>query len=202
MLCWLQRFLANPDKPRRNPCFDLDPVRGRMKAARIRIYHPDDFAACRELYVLNESGRFPPGILPEFEAALQSKSLLFLGAEREGEICGCGGIAIHPGCRAALAFGLIHPQRQGQGLGTILLLARLALLPDDNWLLYLTSVPASRAFYEQFGFREWSGQKLKLKSGEELPSFITFLSPDLRSQCASLLAQAGVELLATTADIP
>src|SRR5258708_5455550 len=135
MIGWLRRLFAGFTVPLSDQ-IDLTPAQGRMRPVQIRTYSPDDVVACRELYALNEPGRFPPGVLPEFEASLHSEGRLFLVAEKDGIICGCGGIAVASTAynQASLFFGLIHPQHQRQGLGTTLLLARLALLPDDGWI--------------------------------------------------------------------
>jgi [ribosomal protein S18]-alanine N-acetyltransferase len=130
-------------------------ARKRLRPVHIRPYVPADLDACLELYRLNEPGRFPPGILPEFETYLREGLALFLVIEEEGTIVGCGGIQFVRGPEsehAHLVFGLIHPERRQSGLGSVLLLARLTTLPDEEWIIGLDAVPSSRSFYERFGF--------------------------------------------------
>jgi N-acetylglutamate synthase-like GNAT family acetyltransferase len=197
MIGWLWRsFFGRSDE------IDLDLAQGRMGSAQIRVYSPGDFDACRELYILNEPGRFPPGHLPKFETALRSGSLLFLVVERDGAICGCGGIGMRTEVhfRAVLCFGLIHPKYQGQGFGTTLLLARLAALPEGDWIVTLLPVPASQGFYKRFNFRQFG--YYELPAGVRQPVDYVRLSPDARSQCEGLLATAGVKLGLGSATVP
>jgi GNAT superfamily N-acetyltransferase len=58
---------------------------------------------------------------------------------------------------AFLCYGLVHPQHQGVGIGTALLLTRLALLNDQRhwYIVTLFPVKGSIGFYRRFGFRQW-----------------------------------------------
>jgi len=174
-----------------------------MGPGQIRAYSQEDFAACCELYTLNEPGRFPPGCLPNFEETLRKGSALFLIAEKDGKVRGCGGIRIEAttaGCVAWLSFGLIHPEFQAQGLGTTLLLARLSLLPRYVAIIGMAPVPASRGFYERFNFRERG--RHTWPDGTESSIHLVRFSPDARSQCERLLANAGVVLTLGSSEVP
>lgn len=197
MLGWLKRLFA----PRAGE-IEVDRAKGRTMSGKIRPYSPEDYTACRELYVLNEPGRFPVGILPEFEAALKGNTTLFLVAEEEGELCGCAGIMIRTDgmLRASLSFGLVHPKHHKRGFGTALLLARLTMLTKEPWTVVLVPVPASRSFYEQFGFREFA--IVKVATGHEMPLLLGHISPDELDRCDYLLSNAGVELMTDGAVIP
>lgn len=173
-----------------------------MKPLRVRPYSPADFQACRELYTLNEPGRFPPGVLPEFEEILQSGRALFLVAEKDGSVCGCGGIYTssdrYP--QASLFFGLIHPEMWGQGIGTTLLLARLSLLPKYVWIVTMFPVAASVEFYRRFNFREF-GLYDHPVAGPLMLYFVR-VSPKAIDRCGALLAKAGVTLDVGNTEIP
>lgn len=180
---------------------ELDLAENRMTHVNIRRYSPRDFDSCRQLYILNEPGRFPHGHLANFEKTLASESCLFIVLEKDDRICGCGGVAIHTTpYRGHLCYGLIHPECHGQGLGTTLLLARLALLPEDIPLVTLSPVPASRGFYERFNFRQFA--QYKLSTGEELPVHLARFSPDARSRCESMLGRVGITLSIDSAAVP
>src|SRR5690349_5919767 len=66
MLGWLRRLFHPSDM------IDFDLACGRIAAAKVQLYSPEDFDSCCELYRLNEPGRFPLGHLPDYEKALQS----------------------------------------------------------------------------------------------------------------------------------
>jgi len=198
MLRRLIRFLLGDQRD-----VDLDLAEGRMTSIELCAYKAEDFQECRELYVLNESGRFPPDGLPEFEATLRRAASLFLVAKKDGRICGCGGVAIRqsPTARAAwLCYGLVHPKYQNQGLGTTLLLARLSLIPHHVPFVGMTVVAASRGFYERFNFREV--KRFTHSSGIELPIHFARLSPSILFFCENLLANAGVVLPEDLPNVP
>jgi len=198
MLRRLFRFLLGDRRD-----VDVDLAEGRMTPIELCAYKAEDFQECRELYVLNESGRFPPNGLPEFEATLRKGTQLFLVTKRDGLICGCGGVAIRQastGCAAWLCYGLVHPKYQNQGLGTTLLLARLSLIPNHVPWVGMTPVAASRGFYERFNFREV--KSFTHPSGIELPIHFARLSPSILFYCENLLANAGVVLPGNLPDMP
>lgn len=76
----------------------------------------------------------------------------FLVADDEGEFVGCIQVKPHkePGVRE-LASVAVVPTRQGQGIGSMLM---LAMLEREPGLLYLTCLRHNVSYYEQFGFRE------------------------------------------------
>jgi len=190
MFGWLRRLFFTP---KLDDNLALHPADGHIGPLRIRSYTPNDFAACREFYVLNEPGRFPDGVLPEFEESLQSDRYIYLVAEKDGVLCGCGGvIIIEQHGRAALCSGLVHPEYHGQGIGTALLLARIAILPKDQWFVTLSPVPASRSFYERFNFREFT--RFQGTGGVVMPLHYVRVSPDESGLCMKRLMDAGVAL--------
>jgi GNAT superfamily N-acetyltransferase len=131
-----------------------------LPPCRIRKVGPDDFDACRTIYRLNEPGRFPEGYLDHFCEWLTAGRSLVLVAERDRHVLGLGGIAIQPMNGFATAkciMGMVHPLLHGHGLGTALLLARLALLPEPrgHWPVEITTTGGSETFYQRFGFRHF-----------------------------------------------
>jgi N-acetylglutamate synthase-like GNAT family acetyltransferase len=120
---------------------------------------------------------------------------LYLVIEVEGMLVGCGGISIDrwptQNC-GSLVFGLIHPGYHRRGLGSTLLLARLALLPAKAWRINLQAVPASRSFYEMFGFLLYS--TVKHVTGEECAALCAYLSAEDQALCRVLLERARIGL--------
>src|SRR5690242_7316213 len=106
---------------------------GRLSPMTFRRIETADIPQCLQIYKLNEPGRFPEGVIDKYEKALREQNSYFLVAEKDGRIVATGGI--HRFLRphvATLCFGLVHPEHQGKGIGTALLLARLALLGDKE----------------------------------------------------------------------
>jgi ribosomal protein S18 acetylase RimI-like enzyme len=197
MFGWLRRFT--------HPLGQIDPylAKSRVRPAKIRVWNPADFDACMELYRLNEPGRFPLGGLPSFEAALKDGLMLYLVLEMEGRLVGCGGVGIYRyGAveQASLYFGLIHPQWQRRGLGSTLMLARLAMLPPHAWQVAMTVVPSSRSFYEYYGFLFHS--RVKIEPEGECDALSAYLSPDDREMCRTLLERIGAELPSGEPEVP
>src|SRR5678816_2032909 len=106
---------------------------GRLSPVTFRRFGPQDLPQCLELYALNETGRFPPGVAAHYEESLMKANTYFLVAESDGRIIASGGLSYFGREDVAvLSFGLVHPGQQGKGIGTALLLARLALLKPNQ----------------------------------------------------------------------
>ena len=128
-----------------------------LPACKIRPMHADDLADCEALYRLNEPGRFPDGHFQGFSKWLRGNSSLVLVVEVSGQIRGIGGLhkIMHPEMKIAqLGFGMVHPDFHRKGFGTALLLARLSILPvpDEEWIISISTVGGSHTFYKRFGF--------------------------------------------------
>ncbi len=134
------------------------PVDAGSPNFRVRLLRPDDYAICEEIYRLNEVKHFPGGFLEKFVSALKSPRHVFLVAEVDGRVRAVAGFSMPANlshCITWLAFGMVHPESKGVGLGTTLLLSRLAALPQSHTpcTVVMTSVGGSNTFYERFGFR-------------------------------------------------
>jgi hypothetical protein len=72
----------------------FDPAVGadRIPRTTVRRFSELDTAICRELYELNEPGRFPSGYLDEFLRTLKSSRYLYLVVEVRGKLAAVGGI--------------------------------------------------------------------------------------------------------------
>jgi GNAT superfamily N-acetyltransferase len=54
----------------------------------------------------------------------------------------------------SLSFGVVHPHHQRKGIGTALLLARIAILPkpQDFYCVSMSPLPNAQPFFRKFGF--------------------------------------------------
>jgi len=123
----------------------------------VRPLKNEDIAICHEIYRLNEPTHFPSGYFEHFCQALTNGKTLFIVVEEEGKVLGFAGVCMHtePAQNSVgLTFGMVHPEAQRRGIGTVLLLARLAVLPTpkSGYCLYMSSIANSQPFFRQFGF--------------------------------------------------
>jgi ribosomal protein S18 acetylase RimI-like enzyme len=189
MFSRIYHFLKGP-----NP---LNPSvwKGRLSPLTFRRFVSQDRAQCLELYALNEPGRFPKGVAHVYEESLDRGSSYFLVAERDGQIVASGGVSYYTReDLVVLCFGLVHPSFHGQGIGTALLLARLALLKADkpNYHVLIFAVEKSVGFYRRFGFKEypsWIDPQ-----GEIRPSGYLIFSGKKIHRCRALLSNHGIAL--------
>lgn len=149
----MNRFLAGPQ-----PLLQAA-SEGRLSPRTFRRFDPADLPQCLELYALNEPGRFPMGVKPQYENSLTEGHAYHLVTEDEGRIVASGGVSyvVHDD-RVCLSFGLVHPSHQGRGIGTALLMARLAMLKPRRFTyhVFIFAVEASLPYYRRFGFRDYS----------------------------------------------
>ena len=177
----------------------LDPTVGMLAipSSTVRAFSKQDLEVCRNLYVLNEPDRFPPGYLQTFTESLESPAQLFLVVELHGQIAAVGGICRTPespqGC--SLLFGMVHPDLHRRGLGTTLLLARLAVLerPAGVWWAFLSSAGGSSTFFERFGFRHYGRYALP-PDMKEFDCYRAYLQESDWASCAAILEERQVHL--------
>ena len=140
------------------PLLDYYRFTSPFPKTKLRLYTELDFDSCCELYKLNETGRFPPGYDKVFENYLKSQTNLILVIEEKGRVIGTGGICL---CRcndeiniASIAYGLIHPDYQRKGFGTLLFCTRLCYLSAwRNWLVTMSSAGnGTEEYYKKLGF--------------------------------------------------
>lgn len=139
--------------------FALHRVRREFPPVAIRPYGSDDLEGCREIYQLNDEGRFPPDHLAPFEENLTDPETLSVVLEADGIIVGTGGVSVSEYSDeldiAIISYGMIHPAHQGKGLGVLLLAFRLSLLDPLRyaWSVLMTSAGnGTAAFFEKMGF--------------------------------------------------
>lgn len=178
----------------RSPLHGSDSA-GRLSPMAFRRFNSNDLPHCLQLYALNETGRFPIGVINEYEQSLCNGESYHLVAEEEDRIVASGGVSYYAREDiAVLHFGLVHPRCQGKGIGTALLLARLSLLKPNraSYQVLIFAVQASIGFYRRFGFNEF--QPWRDAQGNTHPSGHLLLTARDIDRCRTRLKQHGVEV--------
>jgi GNAT superfamily N-acetyltransferase len=161
----------------------------------IRAYQASDHERCDEIFRANEGRFVPAGYFEEFQAFLGDEHVLKLVVEAGGSVAGIGGIHYwHTWDRAFLLFGLIHPDLHRRRLGSILLLARLALLEPASHTIsvHLHATDHSCPFFQKLGFGCQSAPPDA--QGNAFYDCHLALTASLREQCRAALARSGVVL--------
>lgn len=122
-----------------------------------RPYHPEDLAACLGLFDGNTPRFFAPDERAEFCAFLETlpaEGRPYLVLTRGAEVIACGGLIAEPEGRASFTWGMVARAHHGQGLGSRLTQARLALAREMPGIteLALSTSQHTHGFYEGFGF--------------------------------------------------
>jgi predicted N-acetyltransferase YhbS len=175
----------------------------RLCPITFRRFQISDLPECLEIYKLNEPGRFPEGVLHEYEKCLREQSSYFLVAERNGQIIATGGISyFQKPYWAMLCFGLVRPDAQGTGIGAALLLARLALLKEGEavYCAMICAVAKSFGYYERFGFRRLA--TWKDMHGAEHPLGSLPITYTEAQACRKLLTDHGITVPQDEAHVP
>lgn len=121
----------------------------------IRTYRPGDRDACLELFDSNVPDAFQEWEREGFARFLDELPGPFLVLEGDaGEVVGCGGVAVEDDLTGSLCWGIVRRDRQGQGLGRRLLLARMEELRREGCArVRLETIPETRGFFGKLGFR-------------------------------------------------
>ena len=166
-----------------------------MPALSVREFERGDKDACRRIYKINEARHFPSGHFDEFIETLEAPGVLNLVAESDGRVVGVAGVSIDStdGRLCHLSFGMIHPDVQRRGIGSALLLARIASLPRPDPLLMLAMAPVKNSipYYERFGF-ELVGKFPLGSNGDVSDLYAATLSGAAWSACRTLLDASRV----------
>jgi len=171
--------------------------KGRIPPITFRRYRESDLDGCVNLYNLNAWGRFPK-LEPSYSTILASGRAYTIVAEKNGGLIAAGSVNYQraPGFlnrkAAVLSFGLVHPDHHNEGIGTALVLARLALLKpsEDYYFVMICAVNKSIGFYRRLGFQDVA--KWKDCEGQEHPvAMLEFLRREIRA-CRKLLADQQV----------
>ncbi|MES2708071.1 MAG: GNAT family N-acetyltransferase [Verrucomicrobiota bacterium] len=133
----------------------------------LREYQSDDLQKCSEIYTSNIR-EFLPNNLGLLIDHLSQPFSYFLVIETKETVIACGGMDLFAEANAAgFNFGLVLRDFHGQGLGTLLVLTRLALVDDDHDPAHIsleTSV-LTEPFYAKFGFERLSSPEQRYLEG-------------------------------------
>lgn len=117
----------------------------------LRLMEPGDLPALVEIHRRNAVEAVPDQA--EALEGLNEESPNYFVVEAEGRVVGGGGIDLGVnGEQCLLYLAGIDPAVQRRGLGSLLLLARLAWMEGDPGLVWAVVPEGATAFYERFGF--------------------------------------------------
>ncbi len=129
----------------------------------IRNYTPEDRSPCLEIFKSNQPKYFADYEYEEFSKWLEGEqSKYFSVLESEGEILGCGGIYLDEEQKEiGLAWGMIHSNCHGMGLGTLLTNYRIGQMENigKGYLQVVRTSQLTARFYEKMGFKIKSTEK-------------------------------------------
>jgi predicted N-acetyltransferase YhbS len=193
----IYHFLKGPSPLHPSVC------NGRLSPREFRRFDRKDLSQCLELYAIIEPGRFPEGVARQYEKSLSEERSYHLVTESNRQIIASGGISYYTRADwVVLSFGLVRPSHQGQGLGTALLLSRLALLKPcrSPYHIFIFAVEESFGFYRRFGFRD--SQPWRDGQGAQHPSGHLLLTGSEIRRCRKLLSSSGIVVPRDEVEIP
>lgn len=122
----------------------------------IRKYSPTDFDQVVNLLRLNTPQYFHPTEEADFFRYLYADASHYFVFEVLGKIAGCGGInfGFENGKIARLSWDIIHPLKQGEGIGKKLTAYRIEQIAKDNTVerVCVRTSQLVYPFYEKMGF--------------------------------------------------
>lgn len=133
----------------------------------IRPYSPADRAACLSIFGSNMPRYFVPDELPAFARWLdaqdagqlaypESLAEPYFVVEKAGQVVACGGLGIVlDRTWLTMAWGMVHHDLHGQGIGRALLQHRLQFANEhySNYAVALDTSQHTYPFFEKLGFQ-------------------------------------------------
>lgn len=119
-----------------------------------RPYRASDRPACIDLFGTNVPRFFHEDERQDFARFLDTEARHYLVVLEGDHILGCGGFGLgDEGRTASLCWGMVRSDRQGQGIGAQLLLARLeAIATTSATHVRLATSQHTAGFYQRYGF--------------------------------------------------
>ncbi|MBI2686229.1 MAG: GNAT family N-acetyltransferase [Acidobacteria bacterium] len=123
---------------------------------QFRPYSPEDREACLALFTANTPNWFAPHEREQYESFLDEvPGSYYLMYDDTGALAGAGGVELESARGVGwLTWGMVDPNRHGQGLGKTLLEFRLEQL-RANLHIHRVCIDSSQhtaPFYEKYGF--------------------------------------------------
>lgn len=122
----------------------------------IRVYSTDDLNGVLELVRLNTPKYFHPSEIDDFKTYLETEVEDYFVVEVDEQIIGAGGLNYFPNRReACISWGVIHPDYQKKGIGTLLTKHRteIARKNEEVDTLIVRTSQLTFTFYEKMGFQ-------------------------------------------------
>jgi GNAT superfamily N-acetyltransferase len=170
-------------------------IEGRILPLRFSVCPPERISECLSLFQRNEPHGVPSDDRECYRSGLQDGRFLTLIVEEGERLVGTFGIHYTPmRYEAWLCYVLVNPDDHRRGVGTTMLLAALALLPENQseFSLWIAALPTAAGFYYRLGFvrlgefEHSSGQLHQVASLR-----VTF---EMISSCRAWLKAAGASL--------
>jgi len=185
------RWIVTPAAPTNRRLWE-----GKLCPMQFRRTVPSDLEQCLELYRLNDGGRFPLGYISRYFKSLSEQESYVLVLDGPQGLIATGGLAYfsrRPNT-AMLSWGLVHPAHHGKGIGTALLLARLALLGTTGlWrFVYIASLKDSVGYYRRFGFSTPGTLMWEDTSGKRHPIGMLWIFAYQIRRIRRILSEQGV----------
>ncbi len=121
----------------------------------IRPYHPDDAQHLVDLLRLNTPQYFHPSEESDFVEYLVNHAENYFVVEENGMVIGCGGYNYADNNSTAyISWDIVHPDFQGKGIGTQLLLHRIQEIRNTmtSGTLIVRTSQMTHQFYARYGF--------------------------------------------------
>jgi N-acetylglutamate synthase-like GNAT family acetyltransferase len=160
----------------------------------IREYRPEDREACLDVYRSNED-LLPPALELLYEEWLEMGTSYHLVIEREGKILACGGLEIDGDRNAnSMVYGKVRRENHRQGLGTLLMLSRLALVPGDHDPAYagLETSVGNELFFLKLGFERLNNPVARYAGASYFVDMGLWLSAAQKEEMRALLLSLPV----------
>lgn len=122
----------------------------------IRPYELTDLEAVVEIFRSNIPKYFGPAEEPGLRNFLQDeRGDDYYVVEVDGDVVGCGGIALNEDRTVSLCWGMIREDHLGTGLGKALTEFRIGLSADKypGLPMVISTSQHTQGFYEKLGFR-------------------------------------------------
>ncbi len=190
LLTWIRRKCARSGLDR-----ELEPP--LRLPVLFRTYESRDFDSLMDIYRLNAPGRFPAGDEARFAAFLQAGPDGIIVGELEGKPVCCAVLELSGKNIFTFCYNLIHPDYQGQRLGTTLTLLRVAATGVGNkpgvvHHALVFTVPAAMSYYQRFDFKEYG--TWTSSDGQEHPAAVLAYDTQLTWDIAGVLKWRKIEI--------